>query len=144
MSDRSEDSEQDQEQDQDPGETGNPTVTDELNGDGLKPLCPAQDALLKVNDRIAADEILHGGGEELEVAARILIPRNQAGCVIGKGGTIIQQLRAETGAGIRVLPPDTLPPCAMRSDELVQVNYGFLEILIVLGIPQIRVNARMA
>ncbi|XP_078162152.1 RNA-binding KH domain-containing protein RCF3-like [Carex rostrata] len=108
VSDRSEDAEQDQ----------NPGV----NGDGLKPLCPAQDALLKVNDRIAADEILHGGGEELEVAARILIPRNQAGCVIGKGGTIIQQLRAETGAGIRVLPPDTLPPCAMRSDELVQIS----------------------
>jgi poly(rC)-binding protein 3/4 len=122
-SDRPEDAEQDQ--DQDPRESGNSTGTDESNGDGLKPLCPAQDALLKVNDRIAADEILHGGGDELEVAARILIPRNQAGCVIGKGGTIIQQLRTETGAGIRVLPPDTLPPCAMRSDELVQVDCGF-------------------
>jgi poly(rC)-binding protein 3/4 len=127
VSDRPEDTEQDQ--DQEPGESGNSTGTDESNGDGLKPLCPAQDALLKVNDRIAADEILHGGGEELEVAARILIPRNQAGCVIGKGGTIIQQLRAETGAGIRVLPPDTLPPCAMHSDELVQVNNVFMNII---------------
>ncbi|KAJ4777387.1 RNA-binding KH domain-containing protein [Rhynchospora pubera] len=125
-SDRPEDAEQEQEQEQDHdgdhGEARNATSNDELNGDGLKPLCAAQDALLKVNDRIAADEILHGGGEELEVAARILIPRNQAGCVIGKGGMIIQQLRADTGAGIRVLPPDTLPPCAMRSDELVQIS----------------------
>ncbi|XP_078162153.1 uncharacterized protein LOC144557455 [Carex rostrata] len=115
--------------DQDPAETRKSTKTDEINklrrfidydslisGDGMKPLCPAQDALLKVND------VLHGGGHELEVATRILIPRNQAGCVIGNEGRILQQLRTETGTEIQILPPNTLPPCAMRSDELVQIS----------------------
>ncbi|KAJ3682246.1 hypothetical protein LUZ60_014819 [Juncus effusus] len=98
------------------------TPSSDQNSESLKPLCPAQDALLKVNDRIAADELYHGGGEEIEVTARILVPRTQAGCVIGKGGAIIKSMREETGAGIKVLPPDFLPPCAMRSDELVQIS----------------------
>ncbi|RWW13728.1 hypothetical protein GW17_00022544 [Ensete ventricosum] len=89
--------------------------------------CPAQDALLKIHDRIAADEILRGGVVQSKtepddvVTARILVPKNQVGCLLGKGGTIIQQLRSDTGANIRVLPSDHLPPCAMDSDELVQV-----------------------
>uniref|UniRef100_A0A2P2K3C8 K Homology domain-containing protein n=1 Tax=Rhizophora mucronata TaxID=61149 RepID=A0A2P2K3C8_RHIMU len=43
------------------------------------------------------------------------------GCVLGKGGDVIQRLRSETGASIRVLPADHLPICAMSGDELVQV-----------------------
>ncbi|XP_064991046.1 KH domain-containing protein HEN4-like isoform X3 [Musa acuminata AAA Group] len=94
----------------------------------MQPHCPAQDALLKIHDRIAADEILRGGVVQSKtepddvVTARILVPKNQVGCLLGKGGTIIQQLRSETGANIRVLPSDHLPPCAMDSDELVQVS----------------------
>ncbi|RWW67014.1 hypothetical protein BHE74_00025579 [Ensete ventricosum] len=90
--------------------------------------CPAQDALLKIHDRIAADEILRGGVVQSKtepddvVTARILVPKNQVGCLLGKGGTIIQQLRSDTGANIRVLPSDHLPPCAMDSDELVQIS----------------------
>nr|CAD1836253.1 unnamed protein product [Ananas comosus var. bracteatus] len=94
----------------------------------LKPHCAAQDALLKINDRIAADEILHGGvvheknDSDDSVNARILVPNNQVGCLLGKGGTIIQQLRSETGATIRLLPSEHLPPCSMSNDELVQIS----------------------
>lgn len=94
----------------------------------MKPHCFAQDALLKIHDKIAADEDLHAGivhekSENVDdVIARILVPGNQVGCLLGKGGSIIQQLRNDTGAGIRVLPSENLPQCALKSDELVQVT----------------------
>lgn len=93
-----------------------------------KPHCFAQDALLKIHDKIVADEDLHDGvvherPETVDdVTARILVPGNQVGCLLGKGGSIIQQLRNDTGAGIRVLPSENLPQCALKSDELVQVT----------------------
>ncbi|KAF0930739.1 hypothetical protein E2562_034931 [Oryza meyeriana var. granulata] len=96
--------------------------------ENMKPHCFAQDALLKIHDKIAADEDLHGGivhekSETIDgVTARILVPGNQVGCLLGKGGSIIQQLRNDTGAGIRVLPPENLPQCALKSDELVQIS----------------------
>uniref|UniRef100_A0ACD5TP02 Uncharacterized protein n=1 Tax=Avena sativa TaxID=4498 RepID=A0ACD5TP02_AVESA len=101
------------------------------NNDGLedmKPHCSAQDALLKIHDKIAADEdhndgVIHDKSEtDGDVTARILVPGNQVGCLLGKGGSIIQQLRNDTGAGIRVLPSENLPLCALKSDELVQIS----------------------
>lgn len=97
--------------------------------DEIRPHCPAQHALLKVHDRIAADEYLRGGvvhekaDPDDTVTARILVPSNQVGCLLGKGGTVIQKLRSDyTGANIRVLPSEHLPPCAMSTDELVQIS----------------------
>ncbi|KAG0489387.1 hypothetical protein HPP92_008198 [Vanilla planifolia] len=94
----------------------------------MKPHCPAQDALLKIHDRIAADEYVRGGvvRENTEpndvVTARILVPNNQVGCLLGKGGSVIQKLRGDTNANIRILSAEHLPPCAMSSDELVQIS----------------------
>ncbi|XP_031475655.1 RNA-binding KH domain-containing protein RCF3-like isoform X1 [Nymphaea colorata] len=88
-------------------------------------LCPAQDALFRVHDRIVADET--PGEEESDpenriVTARMLVPADQIGCIIGKGGQIIQNMRSETGAQIRILKNDQLPSCAMNSDELLQIS----------------------
>lgn len=60
--------------------------------------------------------------ERNHVTAKLLVPSDQIGCVIGKGGQIVQNIRSETGAQIRILKDDRLPPCALNSDELVQVN----------------------
>ncbi|XBJ08935.1 hypothetical protein VPH35_014113 [Triticum aestivum] len=96
--------------------------------ENMKPHCFAQDALLKIHDKIAADEDSNDGvsyeNSETagDVTARILVPGNQVGCLLGKGGSIIQQLRNDTGAGIRVLPSENLPQCALKSDELVQIS----------------------
>jgi poly(rC)-binding protein 2/3/4 len=96
--------------------------------ENMKPHCFSQDALLKIHDKIAGDEdpndgVVHEKSETAgDVTARILVPGNQVGCLLGKGGSIIQQLRNDTGAGIRVLPSENLPQCALKSDELVQVN----------------------
>ncbi|KAK9277682.1 hypothetical protein L1049_007229 [Liquidambar formosana] len=92
-------------------------------GDTGELVSPAQDALFMVHDRIVADEL--PADEEFEeaqqVTVRMLVPSDQIGCVIGKGGQVIQNIRSETGAQIRVLKDEHLPPCALNSDELVQI-----------------------
>lgn len=92
-------------------------------------LTPAQEALFKVHARIIADiETSGGDGSEHEeepsqqAVTRLLVPNNQIGCLLGKGGKIIEQMRQSTGAQIRVLPKDQLPGCAMPTDEIVQVG----------------------
>ncbi|GAB4832309.1 hypothetical protein Ancab_006320 [Ancistrocladus abbreviatus] len=88
--------------------------------------CAAQDALLKVHNRIIEEDIFGGMAEDDDndtvVATRLLVPNNMVGCILGKGGDIIQGLRSETGASIHVLPIDHLPTCAMSTDELVQIS----------------------
>lgn len=46
----------------------------------------------------------------------------QVGCLLGKGGSIIQDLRRQSTAQIRIMPRDTIPKCARATDELVQVR----------------------
>ncbi|XP_020218614.1 KH domain-containing protein HEN4 [Cajanus cajan] len=85
---------------------------------------PAQDALFKVHDRLVADD-LHGDQDDdggHQVTAKLLVPSDQIGCVIGKGGQIVQNIRSETGAQIRILKDEHLPLCALSSDELVQIT----------------------
>ncbi|PWA34273.1 K Homology domain-containing protein [Artemisia annua] len=88
--------------------------------------CAAQDALLKVHDKIVAEDLIGGthnaDGSEIAVVTRLLVPNNTVGCIIGKKGDVITRLRSETGASIRVMPTDQLPACAMSTDELVQIS----------------------
>jgi poly(rC)-binding protein 3/4 len=103
------------------------------NLEHMTPHCSAQDALMKIHDKIVKDEVPHQNSETVDdVIARILVPGNQVGCLLGKGGSIIQQLRSDTGAGIRVLPCENLLQCALRSDELVQVSLFSNKILILI------------
>ncbi|KAJ3673803.1 hypothetical protein LUZ60_005795 [Juncus effusus] len=94
----------------------------------------AQDALIRVHEKIVADDLGGGGdgggegGEEGEavadpsqITARLLVPSDQIGCVIGKGGTIIQGIRIDTGAQIRIMKDNHLPACALPGDELLQI-----------------------
>ncbi|KAK9271562.1 hypothetical protein L1049_001923 [Liquidambar formosana] len=95
--------------------------------EAMEPHCPAQDALLKVHERIIEEDLFGGmtfedDNENNVVTARLLVPNNMVGCLLGKGGDVIQKLRSETGASIRVLPEEHLPTCAMSTDELVQIS----------------------
>ncbi|KAL6953890.1 hypothetical protein U1Q18_044980 [Sarracenia purpurea var. burkii] len=97
----------------------------ENENDPMEPHCAAQDALLKVHDRIVEEDLVGGMGDEDDenvVTARLLVPNNMVGCLLGKGGDVIQRLRSDTGATIRVLPAEHLPACAMSTDELVQIS----------------------
>ncbi|OIW12457.1 hypothetical protein TanjilG_04206 [Lupinus angustifolius] len=103
------------------------SASDETNafGDSGDYVSPAQDALFKVHDRVIAED-LHSDQDDDEggqqVTAALLVPSDQIGCIIGKGGQIVQNIRSDTGAQIRILKDDHLPPCALRSDELVQIS----------------------
>ncbi|KAF2299519.1 hypothetical protein GH714_032342 [Hevea brasiliensis] len=95
----------------------------------MEPHCAAQDALMKVHERIVEEDLFGGmasddDNENAIVTARLLVPNNMVGCLLGKRGDVIQKLRSETGASIRVLSADHLPSCAMSTDELVQAVDG--------------------
>lgn len=88
-------------------------------------VCPAQDALFRVHEKLATDD--GPGNEENEeglaqVTVRLLVPSDQIGCIIGKGGHIIQGIRSDTGAQIRVLSNEHIPACAISGDELLQIS----------------------
>lgn len=96
-----------------------------INNNDMELHCAAQDALLRVHDKIVEEDIVgrnaNGGGNEIVVMARLLVPNNTVGCLLGKKGDVITRLRSETGASIRVMPGDQRPSCALSTDELVQV-----------------------
>ncbi|XP_062211405.1 KH domain-containing protein HEN4-like [Phragmites australis] len=93
--------------------------------DAENKVCSAQDALFRVHERLATDDGPgHEDSEEVlpQVTVRLLVPSDQIGCIIGKGGHIIQGIRSETGAQIRVLSNDHIPACAISGDELLQIS----------------------
>lgn len=89
-------------------------------------LCPAQEALFGVHARIVNGDGSASDEDDDEppqpVTARLLVPNIQIGCLLGKGGRIIEQMRKEIAAQIRVMPKEQLPLCASPTDELVQLS----------------------
>ncbi|XP_024029763.1 RNA-binding KH domain-containing protein RCF3 [Morus notabilis] len=94
---------------------------------------PAQEALFLIHNRILESDGGGGGGGDEEdccgvrgggnrVATRLVVSRMHVGCLLGKGGKIIEQMRIETKTQIRILPRDhNLPRCVSMSEEIVQV-----------------------
>ncbi|CAG7909846.1 unnamed protein product [Brassica rapa] len=107
--------------------------------DGRMPaFSPAQEALFSVHDRILESEAQYGYGvapppEDEEdyggvrpgggkVVTRLVVSKVNVGCLLGRGGKIIEQMRIETKTHIRILPRETnLPRCVSQSDEIVQI-----------------------
>ncbi|CAI9286210.1 unnamed protein product [Lactuca saligna] len=105
---------------------------------------PAQKALIRIFERIlkvdeerskmfkeesenGEDNSTEGSGgiQQGPVVCRMLAASNQIGCVLGRGGKIIEKIRQESGAQVRVLPKDQLPECASPGDELIQMAGKF-------------------
>ncbi|XP_051122788.1 RNA-binding KH domain-containing protein RCF3-like [Andrographis paniculata] len=94
---------------------------------------PAQEALRLVHDKISENSVGEfgevetgrgggGGGGGNRVVTRLVVSKMHVGCLMGKGGKIIEQMRGETRTHIRILPRDhNLPCCVAASDEVVQV-----------------------
>lgn len=55
------------------------------------------------------------------VSFRLLVPSKVIGCIIGKGGSIITEIRKRTGADVQI-SKGIRPKCADAGDELVEVN----------------------
>eukprot|EP00850_Spirogloea_muscicola_P009529 SM000053S17486 [mRNA] locus=s53:759601:762891:- [translate_table: standard] len=56
------------------------------------------------------------------VTSRLLVPATQAGSLIGRMGATIKNMQDESGASIRVLPADEIPPGSLSDDRLVEVT----------------------
>ncbi|MCD7467371.1 hypothetical protein HAX54_004781 [Datura stramonium] len=78
-----------------------------------------QDAVLRIQSRIfrAAPE-----NQDNVMVAKLLVFSNQIGCLLGKGGGIIAEMRKSTGAYIRIVGKDQTPKCAAENEEVVQIN----------------------
>ncbi|KAK6263911.1 hypothetical protein SCA6_019345 [Theobroma cacao] len=94
---------------------------------------PAQDAVIRVHSRIAEIGFEPGAA----IVARLLVHSQQIGCLLGKGGHIVTEMRRATGASIRVFPKEQLTKCVgSQNDEVVQLVYSteafnFTELLVI-------------
>lgn len=95
------------------------------------PLCPAQDALLKVHAAIAnavavlgeSDRRKKDRGDREE--CQLLVPSSQSANIIGKSGATIKKLRNHTRTNIKVIAKDASDPShsfALDFDNIVQVS----------------------
>lgn len=58
----------------------------------------------------------------ISFTTRLLVPTSRIGCLIGKGGAIVTEMRRLTKANIRILSKENLPKVASEDDEMVQVR----------------------
>jgi transcription antitermination factor NusA-like protein len=94
------------------------------DGNDNEPVCPAQDALLRVHSVILQESSGrdNDADKRRQQNARLLVANSQIGSLIGKGGNNIQNLRSESGAQIQIPRKDKLPGCAFSFDELVLIS----------------------
>ncbi|KAH1134329.1 hypothetical protein GYH30_012629, partial [Glycine max] len=59
--------------------------------------------------------------DDTTVSIRLLVPSKVIGCIIGKSGSIINEIRKRTKADVRISKGDK-PKCANANDELVEVG----------------------
>uniref|UniRef100_A0A7C9A6K6 K Homology domain-containing protein n=1 Tax=Opuntia streptacantha TaxID=393608 RepID=A0A7C9A6K6_OPUST len=69
-----------------------------------------------------------GSNKDSSVIARLLVPSNQVGCLLGKGGAIISEMRKASRVGIRILRGDQVPKCASEDDEVVEISGQFVNV----------------
>lgn len=65
----------------------------------------------------------------ISFTTRLLVPTSRVGCLIGKGGSIINEMRRITQANIRVLSKESLPKVAAEDDEMVQVKVVLFDVV---------------
>ncbi|XP_030968954.1 KH domain-containing protein At4g18375 [Quercus lobata] len=87
------------------------TITATESPDDLKSM--AVEAVLLLQGKISDEE-------DDTVSIRLLVPSKVIGCIIGKSGSIINEIRKRTKADVRISKGDK-PKCADGNDELVEV-----------------------
>lgn len=109
-------------------ELSNSAVNDESSSQAQRALIRVFERILKVDEEgnaVQSDEFSDVRSTQGAVICRLLAPSYQVGCVLGKGWKIIEKIRQETGAQVRVLSKDQIPACASPGDELIQITGGF-------------------
>ncbi|KAJ0443059.1 putative K domain-containing protein [Helianthus annuus] len=83
---------------------------------------PAQNGVMLVFNRLEAGRPSSTG---MITSARLLISPNQMGCLLGKRGSIIADMRKVTGAFIKIVGDDQVPKCALENDQVVLMTGEF-------------------
>ncbi|KAK7293944.1 hypothetical protein RJT34_16825 [Clitoria ternatea] len=81
----------------------------------------AQAALIRVFERIVDED---SGTSNSSVSCRLVAPTYQVGSVLGRGGKIVEKIRQESGAQVRVLPKDQIP-LPPTGDEFIQITGNY-------------------
>lgn len=66
--------------------------------------------------------------------SRLIVSPNQVGCLLGKGGSIIAEMRKLSKAHIIVLSKDKIPRGVQEIDEVVQVCFCWIEQILFINI----------
>ncbi|KAJ6917301.1 hypothetical protein NC652_019614 [Populus alba x Populus x berolinensis] len=70
-----------------------------------------------------------GSSEGSPVSVRLVVSPNQVGCLLGKGGTIISEMRKATSTSIRIIGHDQgNPKCVPETDHVVEILGDFLNV----------------
>ncbi|KAG7594862.1 K Homology domain type 1 superfamily [Arabidopsis thaliana x Arabidopsis arenosa] len=100
-------------------------------GDDEEAPSSAQMALLRVLERIVfGDDAASVDGDELdkgesESLCRMIVRGNQVDFLMSKGGKMIQKIREDSGAIVRISSTDQIPPCAFPGDVVIQITGKF-------------------
>ncbi|KAK3000386.1 hypothetical protein RJ639_022341 [Escallonia herrerae] len=65
---------------------------------------------------------IHSGSRGSPFSVRLAVSSNQVGCLLGKGGAIISEMRKLSGAGIRVIEANQIPKCVSENDQVIQIT----------------------
>ena len=86
-----------------------------------------QSALLLIFDRMMEMERnTHSTFEKAsQFSARALVLKNQFGCLVGLGGSIIKEMVNATGARIQILDDTDVPACASNFELVLQASISF-------------------
>ncbi|KAK4367555.1 hypothetical protein RND71_011347 [Anisodus tanguticus] len=79
---------------------------------------PTVEAALRLQPR--CNEKVERDSGLISITTRLLVPTSRIGCLIGKGGAIINEMRKITKANIRIISKEGLPKVAAEDDEMVQ------------------------
>ncbi|CAH8280783.1 unnamed protein product [Arabidopsis lyrata] len=88
---------------------------------------PAQKAIMLLFSRLfelSTKKILDNG-PRTSITARLVVPTSQIGCVLGKGGVIVSEMRKTTGATIQILKVEQNPKCVSENDQVIQITGEF-------------------
>lgn len=80
----------------------------------------AIDAIMRLQPRCS--EKMESDLGDLVITTRFLVSRSRIGCIIGKGGAIIKEMRSTSRANIRIFSDENIPKVASEDDEMIQVN----------------------
>ncbi|KAI7729592.1 hypothetical protein M8C21_011069 [Ambrosia artemisiifolia] len=92
---------------------------------------PAQNAVILVFNRFVETAYQKGLDSPLSgtpISARLVIPHYQMGCLLGRGGSIMADMRKVTGAFIKIVNGSNFPGCASETDEVVLMTGEFVNV----------------